>query len=226
MEIPLIGDMMKRPKLLIYMIFLAVFGFQSIALSQEWGPSSSIMDYGSEGGAQYFLDDSTDIDSDYDARGARNYQSGINNKDEPVFVSPQDIDNAIEDIKTHGMSKKQRKKYEEKLKQQAAQEQHLQKQLHVKNAPGALFRLPCVVRYNKTFIRPGFYLVSFDGNDTAGTIVIKRGTTTIAEISPDSILNAENKVSAPLIKIDSIDSTELKATLLDQTKEITFKLLK
>lgn len=196
---------------------LSLITISTITLTMTNALAQSMYDldynYGNHSGAHYY-DDSIDESSSY---------NGIQDVDEmgvldnPKYISPQQVEDALKTYEKYGLSYKQRKKVEKRRKQRKEVEEGRMRFNPIYGSPHALFSLPVSVKIDEKILPAGFYLVDYKVTTENIIIYIKQGNSVLGVIPANKVLDQERKVMESFVEIDSIDEESVDITL--NTKE-------
>lgn len=169
--------------------------------------------YGDQSGAHYY-------DDGYDDTSGYNGTQGVDEMgvlDNPKYVSPQDVDQALKIYEKYGLGYRQRKKVEKRRKMRKQVEDGKMMHNPIYGSPYALFSLPVTVKLGENIIPAGHYLVDYKVTKENIILFIKQGNRIMGSIPAEKVLDQKRKVMESFVVIDSIDKENLGLTL--NTKE-------
>lgn len=198
--------------LIFTFITLSILAFYSIKANAQ-SMNELDYDYGDQSGAHYY-------DEDYDETSGYN---GTNTFEEmkanenPKYISPQDVDQAIKVYEKYGLSYKQRKQIEKRRKIRQEVDEGKLRPNPIYGSPHALFRIPVTVRLGETIVPAGYYLIDYKVTTENIILFIKEGNRILGSVPAEKVLDQKGKVEESFVVINSMDDENLDITL--NTKE-------
>lgn len=205
--------------LILTLITLSIVAFYAtIANAQSMNDLD--YDYGDQSGANYY-DEDYDETSEYN--GSKSLEQ-MQDKENPKYVSPQDVDQAIKVYEKYGLSYKQRKQVEKRRKLREEVDKGRMMANPIYGSPHALFRLPVAVRLGEKIVPAGYYLIDYKVTAENIILLIKEGTRILGSVPADSVLDQKGKVTESFVVIDSIDEDNLDITLNTKESRVQVKI--
>lgn len=205
--------------LIFTFITLSILAFYSINANAQ-SMNELDYDYGDQSGAHYY-------DEDYDETSGYN---GTNTFEEmkanenPKYISPQDVDQAIKVYEKYGLSYKQRKQIEKRRKLRKEVDEGKLRPNPIYGSPHALFRIPVAVRLGEKMVPAGYYLIDYKVTTENIILFIKEGSRILGSVPADKVLEQKGKVEESFVVIDSMDDENLDITLNTKESRVQVKI--